>query len=188
MNWMHAYVDISDLLEKYDIPLNCAFYPSNPGFISDVFRKMMKEYLSSNSYREEILDSYATEFLIKLSRAVHAGTAPTEISGEEQKRIRDLQWEILSQPETKWTVSDMAKMASLSPSRFHAVYKTMFGSSPMKDVIAAKVDYAKALLLVDEHMTLADVAERLGYNNQYHFIRQFKAVTGMTPGVYRKHN
>lgn len=36
--------------------------------------------------------------------------------------------------------------------------------------------------------TLAEVAERLGYKSTQHFILQFKAATGMTPGAYRKNN
>jgi len=31
-------------------------------------------------------------------------------------------------------------------------------------------------------MTIAKVAELTGYTNQYHFIRQFKQITGKTPG------
>ena len=80
----------------------------------------------------------------------------------------------------------MAEMASLSPSRFHAVYKALYGTSPLQDMIEAKINYACSLLLTNESLTLPAIAELLGYNDQYHFIRQFKAVTGQTPGAYRK--
>jgi AraC-like DNA-binding protein len=82
----------------------------------------------------------------------------------------------------------MAQQVSLSPSRFHAVYKAMFDISPMADVINAKIDRAKTLLIMDEKIGILEISERLGYSNQYHFIRQFKAATGMTPGQYRKKN
>ena len=88
----------------------------------------------------------------------------------------------------KWTVEEMAKMASLSPSRFHAVYKLLFGCAPMQDVIRAKMDLAKTILLMEDKPTLSQVAERLGYKNAQHFIVQFKAATGMTPGSYRRNN
>jgi len=35
-------------------------------------------------------------------------------------------------------------------------------------------------------MPVAVVAERLGYSNTFHFIRQFRDVTGITPNAYRK--
>ena len=53
-------------------------------------------------------------------------------------------------------------------------------------MIRGKMDHAKSLLLMDEYIPLATIAERLGYSSQYHFIRQFKQITGMTPGAYRK--
>ncbi len=56
----------------------------------------------------------------------------------------------------------------------------------MQDLIDAKIGYAKSLLLSNDQLPLPDVAEKLGYNDQYHFIRQFKAVAGTTPGAYRK--
>lgn len=187
MNWVHTYVQIAPLLEAYKIPLNCVFYPSNSGFISDIIRKMRLEILADNPYQDDMLDSYTREFLINLSRSI-SGNALPEISSAEQKKMYNLRWKILSDPERKWTVTDMAELASLSSSRFHAVYKAMFGTSPMKDVINAKVDSAKTLLLMDENPTLSEVAERLGYKNQQHFISQFKSVTGMTPGAYRRSN
>ena len=188
MNWMHAYVDISELLEKYDIPLNCVFYPNNPGFISDMFRRMMLERLSDDPFQQDILDNYAGEFLVKLSRSIHSSAVELKMSSEDQKKLRDLRLEMLSHPEEKWTVSRMAQRVSLSPSRFHAVYKALFGSSPVNDVINARIDYAKSLLLMEESPSLMEIAEQLGYTNQYHFIRKFKEVTGMPPGAYRKNN
>ena len=82
----------------------------------------------------------------------------------------------------------MAQKAALSPSRFHSVYKTMFGTTPIRDVLEAKIDYAKILLLADDFLSIQDVTDKLGYKSPYYFITQFKAVTGMTPGVYRKKN
>ena len=49
-----------------------------------------------------------------------------------------------------------------------------------------KIEYAKSLLLSNKRYSLPQVAEMLGYNDQYHFIRQFKTHTGVTPKEYRK--
>ena len=185
MHWMHDFVEIEGLIEKYQIPLNCVFYPRNPSFISDFFRKTRKEFCSNDPHREELLDCYVEELFVKLSRSLQDENK-TEISDADQKKLQDLRWQVISQPEKRWTVADMAKMANLSTSRFHAVYKMLFDTSPVKDVIESKIDYAKNLLLMDEQANLLTVAERLGYKNQYHFIRQFKAITGMTPGAFRK--
>lgn len=187
MNWIHAYGEIEPLLERYRIPLNTVFYPKDTGFISDLFRKMKMEILTCEEHYEAVLDSYAIQFLALLSRSIHSERRP-ELNSADQNKLYRIRWQILTNAEKKWTVEEMARMASLSPSRFHAVYKALFGSAPMQDVIRAKMDLAKTILLMESKPTLAEVAERLGYKNTQHFIVQFKAATGMTPGTYRKNN
>lgn len=187
MNWIHAFPEIKPLLEKYGIPLNTVFYPRNTGFISDLFRKMKMEILQQEPHYQDIVDGYAMEFLVTLSRSI-AGISASNLSSADVNKLYRLRAKILSEADKKWTVEEMAQMASLSPSRFHAVYKSLFGSPPMKDLIGAKIDYAKTLLLMEDKPVLSCVAERLGYKSQQHFISQFKSVTGMTPGAYRKHN
>lgn len=185
-NWMHSGDELKALLQEYEIETNCILYPNYTDFISEIFRKIELEFFSANPYREELLQAYVKEFIIKLSRALKSEVNAKIIHRKDREKLRSVRKEVLSHPEIKWTVEEMAKLAALSSSRFHAVYKILFGTSPMQDVIEAKIGYARSLLLSDEQLTLPVIAERLGYNDHYHFIRQFKAVTGVTPGTYRK--
>lgn len=185
-NWLHADEGLGALLEAYAIPQNEIFYPENPAFISDIFRQIEIEHFSDNPHKEALIAGYVNEFLIKLSRALHGGASGVQVQRQEREQIRAVRQRILSEPDRKWSVSEMAALASLSTSRFHAVYKALFATSPLQDVIEAKIRYARSLLLSDERLSIAEVAEKLGYNDPYHFIRQFKAVTGKTPGAYRK--
>ena len=134
------------------------------------------------------MECYLREFLIQFSRSMQATPVQPPIARSDRIKFRNIRQQVLSHCEQKWTVAEMAKLAALSPSRFHAVYKALFGTSPIQDVIEAKMRYAKSLLLSGEYMTLPEVAEKLGYHDQYHFIRQFKENTGITPGAYRREN
>ncbi len=187
MNWIHANPDIAPLLEKYEIPLDTIFYPVYTGFISDMIRKMRMEKLQKQSNYNDVLDAYVVEFLVALSRASR-GDMVSELSSVDIDLLYRLRMQVFSNAEQKWTVEQMAQLASLSPSRFHSVYKRVFGCAPMQDVINAKMDLAQTILLTDNKPTLSEVAERLGYKSTQHFIVQFKAATGMTPGAYRRHN
>ena len=73
----------------------------------------------------------------------------------------------------------------LSRSRFSVVYNNLFGTSPKADLINARISKASYLLTLGT-MSIADIAEQCGYQNVYHFIRQFRTITGVTPGKYRK--
>ena len=48
-----------------------------------------------------------------------------------------------------------------------------------------KIEYAKELLIYDE-LSLAEIADRLGYSSGAYLSAQFKSVTGMTPSRFRR--
>ncbi len=185
-NWIHFYDTVAPKLEQYNIPLNTLLYPKDDSFISRLLGMLEMEYYSDGSHREEICDCLCEEFLIRFSRAIKGEQLVQPADKAERQRLKEIRRHILSHPEERWSVAKMAALMPLSSSRFHAVYKTLFGSSPMQDVIEAKVSHAKSLLLSQPDLAVSQIAERLGYNDQYHFIRQFKATTGITPGQYRK--
>lgn len=187
MNFVHLRKEVEPLVEEYDIPLGQVFYPDDPGEIAELYRKIMREFNSQNPYREELLDGYVRELFIKLSRSIHKDPTDLLAGRQDREKLQQLHWDILSHPERKWTVEEMARSVSLSTSRLHALYKQIYGISPVKDVVRGKIEQAKSLLM-DSNMPLQIIAEGLGYSNQYHFIRQFKSITGMTPGAYRKKN
>ena len=188
LNWIHANTEIAPLLEYYQIPVGRVFYPGDGGFLPPLFRKIRMEHLSSDLHKEALMDVYMIEMLIKLSRAVHSDGVPMKLDEKLQIGIKQQRLQMLSNPERNWTVEELSKRVSLSPSRFHVVYKAMFGISPIKDLIGARVDRAKIILTENESDTLSKIAEQLGYKNPYDFSRQFKQVTGMSPGAYRKQN
>ena len=185
-NWFHAGEDLAQLLEQYSIPADTPLYLPEAAFISELFQKMERELFSENAHKERMLDCYLQIFLVSFSRAVTGSSGNKTLDEQLQQRLRSLRQEILRQPEEKWSVGQMAQCLSVSTSRFHNIYRSMFGTSPMKDLIEARVDYGKSLLLSRRQMSVEEVAMRLGYNDQYHFIRQFRTVTGLTPGQYRK--
>lgn len=49
--------------------------------------------------------------------------------------------------------------------------------------IALKIDFVKELL-ADASMTLAEIADKVGYSSAAHLSRQFKSATGITPTEY----
>lgn len=62
-----------------------------------------------------------------------------------------------------------------------------FNVSPMQYVYEMKLDIAAELLLTT-NLKVANIAHRVGFVDQYHFSRKFKALTGMSPIEYRNTN
>jgi len=65
------------------------------------------------------------------------------------------------------------------------VFRSVYGISPRKYLSELKLQEAKALIQ-QAHLSLTDIAERLGYSHLSHFSRQFKRWTGISPLEYRK--
>lgn len=185
-NWLHLGPEAGALINKYGIAINSPFFPHNDSAISQMFRKMEVEFYSANPFREELLEGYVKEFLIWLHRSVKDLPVTRSFSSSTVSKMTGARSVILSTSEKNWTLEEMAALVPFSPSRFHTLYKTLFGTTPTKDLIDMRISLAKSLLRSNQDMTLAETAEKLGYNDQYHFIRQFKVATGQTPGKYRR--
>ena len=124
------------------------------------------------------------ELFIKLSRAC-TNEYVAAVDAGTNERFRLLRGEMFSNLRQHWNVEKMAGRVGLSKSRFYTIYKSIYGNSPVDDLIRARIDRAKNALQFST-ASIAEIAENLGYNNLTHFMRQFKAMTGTTPEQYRK--
>ena len=185
-NWFHATAGLSPLITQYQIPQGVVFYPENFEFITDLVQKMERERFSNQNHKEILIDGYLQELLILLSRSIDSQAYPAKEKNVGLLQVREMRQQILTRPTHRWTVEKMADLVGLSPSRFHAVYKAQFGVSPMQDLISSRIEYAKDRLLLQSETPVSALAEALGYNDQYHFIRQFRKEVGITPGQFRK--
>jgi AraC family transcriptional regulator of arabinose operon len=182
-NWFHADSSIQELIDTFSIPINEPFYPRETAFISELFYKIELEVLSTNQFKGVMIDALVTQFFCTLSRLIN-NTVP-RIPQKNIDKLRLVRQKILIEPEKHHSINELAETCNLSPSRFHSVYKSVFGTSPIKDSIFARIEYAKDLLLNTDR-SITEIAEMTGYTDQYHFIRQFKKETGLTPAKYKK--
>lgn len=84
-----------------------------------------------------------------------------------------------------WTVEDLAREAGMSRSAFAARFRESVGLSPLDYVTRWRMFRAGAMLRRGER-SMAEIAVKVGYENESAFAKAFKRVTGITPGAYRK--
>ena len=82
------------------------------------------------------------------------------------------------------TVEDLARAINISPTYLSRIFKQEVGVSLSDYVRQKKTDVAKNLLRFTDY-TLVEIANKLSYSSQSHFIQQFRAKVGMTPKAYR---
>ncbi|RMD79829.1 MAG: AraC family transcriptional regulator [Lentisphaerae bacterium] len=88
--------------------------------------------------------------------------------------------------EQRIPIPEMARSLHIGYEKFRKVFRQYFGIAPKEYRIRKRIAEAQRLLL-DENLSPAIVAERLGYPDIYSFAKQFKRVTGITPAVFRRH-
>ena len=95
--------------------------------------------------------------------------------------IRD---EMQQHPEADWSIAVLCDRTHVSRSYLQKMYKRYFDRSIFEDLIAFRLQRAKALL-ADTDLTLSEIAERCGYASYAHLAKQFKANEGVTLSAYR---
>lgn len=184
-DWFHFIgEDIEPLLSTLKLPVNKPFQIKN---IDDVHRRIQiieREYLMKDKNYEWMVDNHIKELFIHLSRNNTHNEESTQSFSDMERRFRQIRSIILSQLEKPWTINDMAKLLDLSPSRFSHIYTSIFKTSPKNDLLTERINMAKFLLLSHSY-TISEVATKVGYDNIYHFSKQFKKLTGYSPSSYR---
>lgn len=85
----------------------------------------------------------------------------------------------------KITLSELAKVANLSPFYFSHIFKAHTGYSPLEYVISTRLDAAK-ILLKTTTLAVSEIAFRVGYENSGSFINLFVKKDGCSPTEFRK--
>ena len=98
-----------------------------------------------------------------------------------RRRIHDY---IAAHLDQKLTNGVLAQIAGLSSAHFCAVFKQTEGMSPHRCVLQYRV-WRTQQLLASTEMSLADIADVVGFSNQSHCIQSFRKIVGLTPGDYR---
>lgn len=180
-DWMHFMPIDKDFL-KLKIDINTFFIPENSNFITASIKRCELELINKDELYEELISSEVSGMLIRLKRQLGGS-----LSGHHAEAFKALRIDIYRNPDKYSDTDDMAKAVSLSRSRFSVVYKELFKVPPQRDHINARISKASHLLSLGT-LSLTEISEMCGYRSIYHFIRQFRTVTGITPGAYRKNN
>ena len=99
-------------------------------------------------------------------------------------RIHHIMNSVLERPEADHNVEALAEEAGLTPSHFCRVFKRATGMSPHKFVMKSRLERAQELL-ASSGLSIAQVADALGFKSQSHFTRAFRNFAGQTPSAWR---
>lgn len=88
-------------------------------------------------------------------------------------------------PGFAWTVEQLSSEVAMSRSGFAARFRAVVGESPLQYLTRWRMRLA-AQLLASERLSIAAIAQQVGYESEIAFSKAFKRTMGQTPGAYRK--
>ncbi|MDQ0112798.1 AraC family transcriptional regulator [Paenibacillus harenae] len=184
-DWFHFDSDeMDELCEQLQLPLDTIMTAHDPFYISRKVSELQSEHIHNGPYKREIMEATVRCLLMKLSEMRSRIDSNHQISKHYDQFI-NLRNMIYNTPSVSYSVNELAASMNMSRSHFQQLYKEIFGVSVINDVIHNRLEYALYLLENSPH-DVKTIAELCGYDNEVHFMRQFKKSVRLTPTEYRR--
>lgn len=102
----------------------------------------------------------------------------------EQDFVETIRRQVRERIQEPVSLEWMARAAGISKYHFIRRYRKLTGRTPMEDVRALRVEYARDLVLTTS-LPLKVIAAKTGLGDQYHMSHVFKRYMGTSPGRLR---
>lgn len=179
-SWMHFESDTAILDNSFPFGEPIPLRGNKAGEFNSLFHTICLKFYGMSPSRTSILAHLVESLLLMTSDENDSKNMP-----EIYNRLVELRREIYARPSAQWCVPEMASRLCISVGYLHASWKSFFATTCIADVIAARIAHAQSLLS-SSAISISGVAERCGYTNPEHFIRQFKKAVKMTPAQWRR--
>ncbi len=82
-------------------------------------------------------------------------------------------------------VTDIAESLGVTPQHLSKIFKEIDGTGVLQYINTCRIEEAKNILINEPEINVKETAVIVGYYNEVTFIRNFKNITGLSPGKYR---
>jgi AraC-like DNA-binding protein len=141
-----------------------------------------------SAMRDDAHSTRLPELLLVEMLALHLASAPASnqgwIAALRDPVLAPALGAIHSEPERRWTVTDLAAVAMVSRSILDERFRTGLGHSPIRYLTDWRMHVAEGLLK-ETRLTVGTIARRVGYESEEAFSRAFKRRHGISPGQWR---
>ncbi len=160
---------------------------TDPEWVATATKLAVLESGSARPGSSAIVDRLAEALMIQLIRA-HAERTEMDsgfLAALGCRMLGPALAAIHEDPGAAWTVDGLARRIGASRSSFAARFKAVLGTSPMQYITDWRMQGARELLRTKD-LSIAQVAERVGYVSEFAFAKAYKRVFGEGPGATRR--
>ena len=171
--------------EALQIPQQTPLHYADTEFLSVAMLRLCAEFYGSSPRRSDMTDCLLKAMLIRISETGIGMQASQSSADPRYAALVRLREKIYANPQERWSVDLLCAEVNMSRSYFQLIYRETFGLTCIADVINCKMNRARELLTTTSY-TISHIAQLCGYDNEEHFMRQFKKNNGVTPTVFRR--
>jgi AraC family transcriptional regulator of arabinose operon len=175
----------SELLEK-GLVFDTSVFLGNIEEISSLIHQISYNHFSADIYHEEIKILLTSVLFLKTAQQAKLKIIQSpDVLASKNDRLTYLRTRLFEEPALFSGIDEMAAYMNLSRSGFQHLYSHTFGVSVIHDVIKGRIEKAKSLLS-RTNFSITEISTKCGYKSEFHFMRQFKKETGLTPTEFRR--
>jgi AraC family transcriptional regulator len=136
---------------------------------------------NSNLYADALASALVVHLLSRYS--TNSRQIKTIKGGFTQQQWKQIFEFINENLDRNISLSELAAVVQLSPYHFAHLFKKSTNISPHQYLIRCRIERAKQLILMG-NLSLAAIAQIVGFASQGHFTSHFKRLLGVTPKVF----
>ncbi|MCK5851275.1 MAG: helix-turn-helix domain-containing protein [Kiritimatiellae bacterium] len=178
-----------DLLRAFGLPHRMRLTQPNRLKLEALYMNVITAFNESFEHRQLSARGALMMLVAEVLRMAEAIPASRRIEGpaplpESVSWIIKIQAFIENNLEKVHSIDSLASRVHASPSHFAAVFRRETGLPPMGYVRARRITRAKSMLAASSE-SVAEIAEKVGFDDPYHFSRVFRRIEGVSPRTYR---
>ena len=151
--------------------------------VENIFDRIIKEFSCTPDLTEQLQNLLLNELLIYISRVL-----PYELSNYSSKSFNialSLKSEFENRYFEEFRLEDLAKKYNVSISTLTHTFKRIVGVSVFEYLLSCRMAAAKKYLSKTD-LTVGQIIEKCGFNDNSNFTRTFKKLNNITPLQFRK--
>jgi AraC-like DNA-binding protein len=178
------YNNSRDDINHWKLQFN-QYHFSNDNEITDLINKIIRVCSSPDKTKNVFADLNLKELLIRLIQSQHLHQVALESAdSRNQSRLHFVLNYIHENIAEKISVDVLCRKAYLSRNNFFRWFREQCGVSPLEYINTERVKLAKQILSDPRNnIQLASILS--GFSDVNYFVRVFKKIEGITPGVYQ---
>ena len=186
MPWEYSWMTcdgpfVRKTLETLAIPLDTVIMLTDPSPFAQFEQGVFREFAQYACPDPALMRNYVFNLLLDIKRHLTAPDTSAQLPGWAMTIKQYFAHHFAD----AITIDQVAERAHLSVTHFYRKFKQLFGIAPMEYLTHIRMHAAKELLL-DDNLSIADIAMRTGYDNPNYFAAAFRHYYALSPREMRK--